>query len=155
MNKQLILGIFLLFIGIHQTQAQDDAQKEVQKTIEMLFEGMSEVDTSKVRSTFHQSARTQTVFFHPQKKQTMVHTENTIEDFLKQIATAEKGILDERISEYIIQIDGAMASVWTPYKFYLKGKFSHCGVNAFHLVKVDNAWKIVQVIDTRRKDNCE
>jgi len=54
-----------------------------------------------------------------------------------------------------ILIDGNLASVWTPYEFYFKGQFSHCGVNSFQLVKSNNEWKIQYIIDTRRKDNCK
>ena len=50
-----------------------------------------------------------------------------------------------------IKIDGALASVWTPYKFYSGATFSHCGANSFQLVKIDGAWKIQYIIDTRRK----
>jgi hypothetical protein len=45
--------------------------------------------------------------------------------------------------------------VWTPYRFIFNGKFSHCGVNSFTLVKLNGEWKINYVIDTRRKEKCE
>jgi hypothetical protein len=53
-----------------------------------------------------------------------------------------------------VLIDGNLASVWTDYKFYIGEKFSHCGVNSFQLFKGDDGWKIIYIIDTRRKDNC-
>jgi hypothetical protein len=48
-----------------------------------------------------------------------------------------------------------MATAWTPYNFYFNGKFSHCGVNNFVLVKQDNGWKIQYIIDTRRRQGCK
>jgi hypothetical protein len=63
--------------------------------------------------------------------------------------------LDERILAYEIRIDGPMATAWTPYEFYVNGDFSHCGVNSFQLVKFVEGWKIVYIIDTRRKEPCE
>jgi len=62
---------------------------------------------------------------------------------------------DERISFETIKIDGPLAIAWTPYKFYYEGKFSHCGVNSFQLVRVDNQWRIQYLIDTRRRQGCE
>jgi len=53
-----------------------------------------------------------------------------------------------------ILIDSQLASVWTDYKFYIGDKFSHCGVNSFQLVKLNDGWKIVYIIDTRRKEGC-
>jgi len=32
--------------------------------------------------------------------------------------------------------------VWAPYDFWRDGKFSHCGVDAFDLIKTDEGWKI-------------
>jgi len=49
--------------------------------------------------------------------------------------------------------DGAIASVWAPYDFYLNGSFSHCGVDLFYLVKTDNKWEIAHFGYTRNK-NC-
>jgi hypothetical protein len=73
-----------------------------------------------------------------------------------RISTTPEGTnLDERILDYQIKIDGALASAWTPYNFYVNGNFSHCGVNSFQLVKMDDVWKIVYIIDTRRKEPCE
>jgi hypothetical protein len=48
-----------------------------------------------------------------------------------------------------------MATAWTPYKFYLDKTFSHCGVNAFQLFKSENGWKIISILDTRRKEPCD
>ncbi|HOD10564.1 MAG TPA: nuclear transport factor 2 family protein, partial [Flavobacterium sp.] len=41
--------------------------------------------------------------------------------------------------------------VWTPYEFYVNEKLSHSGVNAFTLFKENEKWKIIHLIDTRRK----
>jgi len=66
-----------------------------------------------------------------------------------------KDAADERIVFETIRIDGPLASVWTPYNFYYEGKFSHCGVNSFQLVKINGEWKIQYLIDTRRKQGCK
>jgi len=78
-----------------------------------------------------------------------------VSGFAESVSKATKGDLDERIDFGSIKIDGGLASVWTPYKFYYKGQFSHCGVNSFQLVRINGAWKIQYLIDTRRKQPCE
>ena len=50
-------------------------------------------------------------------------------------------------------IDGKLAQVWVPYHFYLNGMLSHCGANSFQLMKENEDWKIISILDTRRK-NC-
>ena len=78
----------------------------------------------------------------------------TPKEFFISIATIPSDIkFEERILSYSIQIDGTMAHVWTPYEFYINGKLSHKGVNAFTLFKENEAlgWKIIHLVDTRRK----
>jgi len=48
----------------------------------------------------------------------------------------------ERIWNPVVMVKGNIASVWAPFDFYLDGKFSHCGINAFHLLKVAGTWKL-------------
>ena len=32
--------------------------------------------------------------------------------------------------------------MWTPDDFWTDGTFSHCGIDAFDLIKTDDGWKI-------------
>jgi hypothetical protein len=79
----------------------------------------------------------------------------SVADFLTAITKPHTEIYDERIVFETIKIDGPLASVWTPYKFYVGTTFSHCGVDSYQLVKIEGNWKIQYLIDTRRKDGCE
>ena len=54
-----------------------------------------------------------------------------------------------------IKMDGNIAQVWAEYSFFLGEKFLHCGVNAFQLIKLNGDWKIIHIMDTRRKDDCQ
>jgi len=73
-------------------------------------------------------------------------------DFYKSIATIPLSMkFEEKILSFKVQIDGSMAHVWTPYEFYVNDKLSHSGVNSFQLFKENDVWKVVYIIDTRRK----
>lgn len=48
----------------------------------------------------------------------------------------------ERIWNPDVKVHGSIANVWTPYDFWIDGKFSHCGIDSFDLIKVDGKWKI-------------
>ena len=51
---------------------------------------------------------------------------------------------------------GPIASVWAPYDFYQGRNFSHCGVDAFHLVETDGEWLVQDLIYTvRQPPACE
>ena len=62
---------------------------------------------------------------------------------------------EEKILGYSVQVDGNMAHVWTPYEFWFNGDFSHCGVNSFQLFHDNGTWKIIYLIDTRRRQDCQ
>jgi hypothetical protein len=64
-------------------------------------------------------------------------------------------MLDEKVFTPIVQIDGDLASVWTFYTLHIGEQFSHCGIDAFMLLRVAGQWKIVSLADTRRQENCE
>ncbi|HUM64696.1 MAG TPA: hypothetical protein PLV32_02570, partial [Chitinophagaceae bacterium] len=80
-------------------------------------------------------------------------TENAA-DFVQLVGSLKKDSADERISFETIRVDGPLAIVWTPYHFYYNGRFSHCGVNSFQLVRFEGVWKIQYLIDTRRRQGC-
>lgn len=140
----LLLSILPIF-GFSQTSEED----WVKATVNQLFNGMKTSDSVLIRKSFSKNAVLQTI-----TKNGEVKNEN-INDFVLSISKAEKESLDERIIFSNLLIDGNLASVWTPYEFYYKGQFSHCGVNSFQLVKSNYEWKIQYIIDTRRKDNCK
>lgn len=48
-----------------------------------------------------------------------------------------------------------MANAWTNYEFWLNDEFHHCGVNSFQLLKEDDIWKIIYLVDIRRVEDCK
>jgi hypothetical protein len=44
--------------------------------------------------------------------------------------------------------------VWGEYEFWIDGAFSHCGVDAVDLVKIDGEWKVANFMWTVEKENC-
>ena len=143
MGKILIFLLFLSSFCFAQ-KTENDAIKE---SVEKLFIGMKNADTIMIKSVFADNAILQTI-----TKNDLVKTEK-LQNFLSSFSKLSKNDADEKIKFEAIRIDGNLASVFTPYEFYYKGKFSHCGANSFQLVKQNNIWKIQYLIDTRRT-NC-
>lgn len=145
MNKIVVLSLLLSAFCFGQKSVDQD----VEKPIRNLFLAMKNADTELLKSVFSETAILQTV-----TKDGAVKTD-AIPEFISSIGKAAKDDLDERITIEAIHIDGNLASVFTPYQFYYKGKLLHCGANSFQLVKQNNSWEIQYIIDTRRKENCE
>lgn len=124
-------------------------EADVKKSITTFFEGMHTSDTLKIKSVCSDSMILQSV--SEGKSGIKLSTERASE-FYKAITEIPKSAkIEERLLDYKIQIDGAMAHAWTPYEFYVNGKFSHKGVNSFQLFKDNGIWKIIYIVDTRRK----
>lgn len=152
MKKSIYLLLITLFMG-GKVSAQKTEDALVRVPIQQLFDGMKKSDSTLVRQSLMAGARLESIVKNKDGEVTV--RSDSFEGFLKSIGKATPGDLDERLSAIDIRIDGEMATAWTPYKFYYKGNFSHCGVNAFQLIKTAAGWKILSIIDTRRKEGCE
>lgn len=149
---RVIVFLTILFTGT--IQAQSNAEADVQKTIETFFEGFHKGDTLMMQSVMKDNFTTQTAFKNREGKSVLV-TENSnklIEAISKRPADQK---WDERLLGFQIKVDGNMANAWTPYEFWFNGTFSHCGVNSFQLFNDNGTWKIIYLIDTRRKAGCQ
>lgn len=147
MRKVLMVFVLLLSVSL---QAQN---QEIQKVIETFFEAFHAKDTLKLQAHCDETMILQSI--NENGKGAKLSNENP-KAFFKSIASIPAELkFQEKILSYSIQIDGSMAHAWTPYEFYVNGKLSHKGVNAFTLFKEDtpenSGWKIVHLIDTRRK----
>lgn len=143
MKKILLLFIVLFGIsGYSQNQ-------EVQKTIETFFEAFHAKDTVKLKSICSDKIILQSIQENAKGGKL---SDELASEFYKSIASIPTNFnFQEKILSYSIQVDGTMAHAWTPYEFFINDKFSHKGVNAFTLFKENDVWKIIYVIDTRRK----
>jgi hypothetical protein len=143
-----VLFITLFFVRSAAFAQQTHEKQAVKQVIQNMFIAMQTGDTALFRSCFAPKVIFQTIV--TKENQTQVKSED-FEAFLKSLTKYPKGALDERIKFKGVHEDGALASAWTPYRFYYQGKFSHGGVNSFQLVKLVDTWKIQYLIDTRRK----
>lgn len=144
--KYFLWIILLLSCSVLRAQSQQDSIKQ---TINSVFTAIKNSDTSLLKTCFTDSAILQTIL--AKKTGEVVIKTQTVKDFLHQMSTIPKDSCDEQIEYKSVNIDGAMANVFTPYSFYYNKKFSHCGANNFVLVYINNKWMIHYLIDTRRK----
>jgi hypothetical protein len=149
--KKIVFLVSVMFISV-ATFAQQSATDGVKQSINTMFDAMRKGDSTLLKSVFAKEMVLQSVSTNKEGK--AVISTDSANDFAKAIGTPHTGIYDERITYGDIKIDGDLASVWAPYKFYLGDKFSHCGVDVFSLMKAAGGWKIIYIVDTRRKDNC-
>ncbi len=145
MKKLFLLFILSMAINTAYSQSAEDSVKAV---INKMFAAMKGRNAASLEACFAESAILQTI-----GRDGKVTDEN-LKEFLKQIGSLPKDSADERISFDVVRVDNSLAIVWAPYQFYYAGKFSHCGVDSFQLVRINGVWKIQYLIDTRRITGC-
>ncbi|MEZ4803005.1 MAG: nuclear transport factor 2 family protein [Gelidibacter sp.] len=133
--------------------AQDTDEDAVKMAIDNFFIGFHQKDRTKMKNAVTNDVVMQTVVKDKEGK-SLVKTESYDKFVSSIMAIPKDASFEEKLLNFTIQIDGEMAHVWAPYGFWYNKEFSHCGVNSIQLVKMDGNWKIVYLIDTRRKENC-
>ncbi|NCT18223.1 MAG: 3-methyl-2-oxobutanoate hydroxymethyltransferase [Flavobacteriaceae bacterium CG_4_8_14_3_um_filter_34_10] len=145
---------FLLVLAISFAKAQQvDPENEVKKVITTFFEGFHQQDTLLMKSLVSADVVLHSVMVGTTNENVLSST--TFEVFLNSIATIPKEVnFKEKLHSFSISINGVLATVTTPYSFYVNDTLSHCGVNIFQLYLDKDKWKIVSILDSRQKKNC-
>jgi hypothetical protein len=133
-------------------RAQDPDRAAVLTTVQKVFTAMRTRDTALLRQAFDTSARLAGVSTRNGPASVRLTAPMA---FGAAIASAPAGdVWNERIWDPEVRIDGDVAQVWAYYTFHRNATFSHCGVDAFMLLKVGGEWKITQLADSRRTTGC-
>ncbi len=120
-----------------------------------LFEAMRAKNADAIRALFIAEGQL-TALDKPRDGSTgLPKTRNFSADaFAKNIAGGT-GEYIEKMPEKMVKIYGDAAIVFGRYTFYVGEKFSHCGANAFHLLRTVNGWKIANGTSTLEFTNCD
>ncbi|HEV2131362.1 MAG TPA: nuclear transport factor 2 family protein [Longimicrobiaceae bacterium] len=148
-TRTALLALALLLGWAHPVRAQSP-ETAVLAAVQQLFDAMAARDTAAARAVLMPGG----LFFAVVTGEgedaigAMPYT-----DFLARLAVAEQRWL-ERMWEPQVLIHGPLAVVWTRYDFYRGDSFSHCGVDAFNLVRTAEGWKIASAAYTVERDGC-
>ena len=145
-----VIMLALTWSGSMFAQAPKSADAEVLAVVNAVVEGMKKSDTVLVRAQFHPKVRMITV----ESGRPEAQIEESIDGWIQSIGRPRTEVLDEQLSNVRTLIDGSLASVWADYKFFRGTTLNHCGVDHFLLVKEGGVWKIIELADTRRRENC-
>ncbi|MDP2159303.1 MAG: nuclear transport factor 2 family protein [Flavobacterium sp.] len=144
-----MIKYFLLLMVCFSTTTIQAQNHEIEATIKLFFEGFHQRDSTKMKTVCSENLVLHSISESEKGSKFSVEKAS---NFYKSIATIPLSMkFEEKILSYKVQIDGAMAHAWTPYEFYVNDKLSHSGVNSFQLFKENDVWKVVYIIDTRRK----
>ena len=76
------------------------------------------------------------------------------DQWANRIATIKSQLIERFTKAPTVTIHGAIANVWGEYEFLRDGKFGHCGVDSFNLLKTAEGWKVATILDTEETTGC-
>lgn len=146
--RSIRAALLLAFVPLATARSQSPAQDSAYAVITGLFDAMRTRDTSAMRAAFVPNASMQTLTADS------VRFEG-VDGWIAGVGRARPGlVLDERLANATVHLDGELAAIWVDYWFFAGERFSHCGVDAFLLARQHGRWRIFSVVDTRRTTGC-
>lgn len=147
-----LIACLFMPLGAHAQPSAPapDERAAVLAVVQRLWDAMKARDTTMARSVFDSSAMLSRVV--TRNGETRVQL-TPVSGFIEALGRAREP-WNERMFAPEVRIDGPLATVWTEYDFHRGDTFSHCGVDAFQLLKTSSGWKIVALSDTARREGC-
>jgi tetratricopeptide (TPR) repeat protein len=151
-NRYLIFLIIIIVIGIQfsWTSAHSEEQHVI-LAVEQFFKALEMRDAKLARDILMPEGVVYSVRDEGGEKVIRATTHQQIIDSFG--SSSEKML--ERMWDPKVLIHKEIAVLWTKYDFHRDGKFSHCGVDAFNLIKTPDGWKISGIFYTVEKEGCE
>ncbi|HEU0015217.1 MAG TPA: nuclear transport factor 2 family protein [Longimicrobium sp.] len=75
-------------------------------------------------------------------------------EFIRAVTQPGQPGVDEPIRNPVVHVSGDLATVWAEYQVRRDGAVTHCGFDAFHLVRREGRWKLLNISDTYQPTGC-
>lgn len=126
-------------------------EAEVLAAVQGFFDAMSDDDPAASRAVLMEDGQYFRVREGPEGPEA-ARVRNS--DYLQRMGAGGDRLL-ERMWDPTVLVRRDIALVWTPYDFFVNDAFSHCGVDAFSLVRTGEGWKIASIVYTVEREGCE
>ena len=152
MSKRTTITVIVLAATTAFTPglSAQEGERAVEAAIIQVFEGTHAANPEMVRAVFAPEARFAVI---STSNGPAVIAAQTVDGWFEAIG-GSGGRWDEQVYDLDIDVDGDMASAWVPYTFYFDGAVRHCGINSIELLRDADGWKVTQLSDTPRTENC-
>lgn len=150
--RRILLLAAILFFAAHRPLAAQAARPDtaaVLATVQRLFDALARRDTAVVRALLVPGVR-----FVSMRADTTSEPRAQGDAELMRMLTRGSGRLLERFWSPVIQIQGPIATVWTPYDFHVDSEWSHCGIDTFTLMRTGAEWRIASLTYTVQLRGC-
>lgn len=125
-------------------------REQVIAAVQKLFDAMATHDVKALREVMVLEGR---LFSTSDARAATAVRSRSLQEFIDEIGRSTQKLL-ERMWNPEVRVHGGIATLWANYDFHLDGKFSHCGIDAFDLVKTADGWKITGGSYTIERTGC-
>ncbi|MBC7901097.1 MAG: hypothetical protein H7070_13720 [Saprospiraceae bacterium] len=151
MKKVLILLALTVCAAIPAFAQKADDAKDSLAVVNKMFDEMANHNPAAIAAVY--TTESQLVALMKNKEGKSVTKVFTGEAFSKNFAE-KRGEIKEEMYAPEVKVYGDLSVIQGRYVFFVNGKISHCGVNAFHLVRTDAGWKIANASSTMEPQGC-
>ena len=142
MQKKFYLLFFIFLFLLSDLIVAQSEEKIILNTVQHFFDALGTRDTTKAKNVL----LTDCQFFSIRENESNININKTTHTgFIKKLVSSNDPI-QEIMRDPVVLINKHVAVVWTNYKFYKNGEYSHSGVDAFSLLKTSEGWKIAGLI---------
>jgi hypothetical protein len=135
--------------GVPSLGATVSAYAAMLSPVNTFFEALEEGNSARMASVCMPTVMLKT---HMQdQKGNQIFFDESLQELSSFAATAGNQQVSVRIDYEVAVSEPGDDAIRVPYSFYINDTLSHCGVQSFELKKVQNEWKINQMVDTRAR----
>ncbi len=149
MKKQLIVALLLCVPLVGATDETTDTDAVLQLVTDF-FDAMTARDVERMRAMMTVDG---IIYGYQETDEGLQIIRPTHREYLENLAIGE-GRLVERFWDPRVMVEERLATVWTPYDFYVDGEFNHCGINNFSMLNTDTGWIITGVVFSIEIESC-
>ena len=131
--------------------AESPDEKDVIAVVQQFFDAMAARDSDAAAAVLIPDGRIVAI------RENGAASSGTQEQFAARLTTINEPILERMWNPKVLidrRKEGGVAMLWAEYDFHRDGKFSHCGVDSFSLVKSPKGWKIAGIVYTIQMAGC-
>ena len=137
--------------GVAPAAGQEDVEKEaVLAVVQKFFDMMTAKDAAGAREILIIDGQFSSVADGANGPR--VRT-SPLATYIERLSSGTR-LQEERMWDPVVMIHQRLAMVWTPYDFHVDGELTHCGIDAFSLIKTDAGWKIAAAAYTVEPMGC-
>jgi len=142
MQKQFKLIFFVFLVLLPNLIFSQSEEKIILEIVQQFFDALESRDTTLAKNVLLPDGQ----FFSIRENNSNINIKKSDHSsFIKKL-TISKEPIRETMNDPLVLIHNHIAIVWTKYKFYKNGQYSHSGVDAFSLLKTSEGWKIAGII---------